>query len=106
MSVTTCGVDVNLTTRDLSISRQRRWAPSPLAGEGWGEGSGSSIELNPSPGSHLAMRSDLSRKGRGEERPSLLAERAHQLIAQGLDQVRQQRALAGLHEGLHRHARN
>ena len=29
-------------------------------------GYGLSLELNPSPGSHLAMRSDLSRKGRGE----------------------------------------
>src|SRR5450432_2702073 len=30
-------------------------------------GSGLSMDLYPSPGSHLAMRSDLSRKGRGED---------------------------------------
>jgi hypothetical protein len=32
-------------------------------------GSGLSMKRNPSPGSHLAMRSDLSRKGRGEAAP-------------------------------------
>jgi hypothetical protein len=31
-------------------------------------GYGLSIGLNPSPGSHLAMRSDLSHKGRGKNR--------------------------------------
>src|SRR5882762_5453683 len=37
---------------------------------------------------------------------SLLAERAHQLVAQGLHQVGHHGAVAGLHEGFHRHARN
>src|SRR6202790_5293154 len=36
--------------------------------------------------------------------PSLLPESAHQLIAQRLDQIGQQRAVAGLHKGFHRHA--
>src|SRR5580698_4736377 len=40
-----------------------------------------------------------------EEASSLLPERAHQLIVQRLDQIGQQRALAGLHESLDRHAR-
>jgi hypothetical protein len=36
---------------------------------------------------------------------SLFAERAHQLVVQRLDQIGDQRALAGLDEGLDRHAR-
>src|ERR1700761_3283946 len=37
---------------------------------------------------------------------SLLPERAHQLVAQRLDQVGQHGAVAGLHEGFDRHARD
>src|SRR5258707_1069087 len=39
------------------------------------------------------------------ERASPLPERAHQLIAQRLDQVGQHGAVAGLHKGFHRHPR-
>src|SRR6266702_6142511 len=61
---------------------QRRIAPSPLAGEGGVRGSlGESkpieglrlAERNPSPGSHLAMRSGLFHKGRGGSLPRLLS---------------------------------
>ena len=41
-----------------------------------------------------------------DEASSLLAEGAHQLVVQRLDQVGQQRALPGLHESLGRHARD
>ena len=40
--------------------------PLPLWERVGVRGSGLSIELNPSPGLHLAMQSDLSHKGRGE----------------------------------------
>ena len=40
--------------------RRRQCAPSPLAGEGWGEGAGLSMERNPSPGSHLSIRRSRS----------------------------------------------
>jgi hypothetical protein len=40
--------------------------PLPLWERGGVRGYGLTIDRNPSPGSHLAMRSDLFRKGRGE----------------------------------------
>jgi hypothetical protein len=40
--------------------------PLPLWERVGVRGSGLTIDRNPSPGSHLAMRSDLSHKGRGE----------------------------------------
>src|SRR4051812_6928409 len=40
--------------------------PLPLWGD-WGEGSRSLCMIEPSPGSHLSMRSDLSHKGRGDD---------------------------------------
>ncbi len=43
--------------------------PLPLWERGGVRGYGLTTDRNPSPGSHLAMRSDLSRKGRGEGSP-------------------------------------
>jgi hypothetical protein len=43
--------------------------PLPLWERVGVRGYGLSIDLNPSPGSHLSMRSDLSHKGRGEANP-------------------------------------
>ena len=43
--------------------------PLPLWERVGVRGSGLSMDRNPSPGSHLSMRSDLSRKGRGDECP-------------------------------------
>jgi hypothetical protein len=43
--------------------------PLPLWERVGVRGYGLTIDRNPSPGSHLAMRSDLSRKGRGEVSP-------------------------------------
>jgi hypothetical protein len=40
--------------------------PLPLRERVGVRGYGLTIDRNPSPGSHLAMRSDLSHKGRGE----------------------------------------
>ncbi|SHG66503.1 hypothetical protein SAMN05443248_2298 [Bradyrhizobium erythrophlei] len=42
--------------------------PLPLWERVGVRGFGPSTDLNPSPGSHLSMRSDLSHKGRGENR--------------------------------------
>ena len=57
--------------RESRLLRQRKCAPSPLAGEGWGEGA---TVFRTIPLTRIApdVRSDLSRKGRGEERVGCL----------------------------------
>src|SRR5882724_12892477 len=45
--------------------------PHPLWERVGVRGYGLTIDRNPSPGSHLAMRSDLSHKGRGDTEPTL-----------------------------------
>ena len=56
---------------EVILSHAFRCAPSPLVGEGWGEGYLSTRhtawrDRYPSPGLHLTMQSGLSHKGRGE----------------------------------------
>ena len=55
---------------DVQRRHERSGTPSPLGGEGWGEGA-NSFSAGLYPLTRRALRADLSPQGRGEERALL-----------------------------------
>lgn len=75
---------IERAARPIGACRRPLWIPAPEAG---------------------MTRVGSAAYSNRRQPPSLLPERAHQLVAQRLHQVRQHGAVAGLHEGTDRHAR-